>query len=157
MSTAPNPDLTIAWRIMAETGMSADDVLKLSADEYARLTHRETATEAATRTLGYAGEPAAPTSPSAPQSGPQANADAPQGLDPNSPEYFHAWRQSRARGGEGRGIFDSVNSHSDAYTAAVRQQAGRTAYSQGNVEPAARIERVFIQDAPVQGRTMGYR
>jgi hypothetical protein len=140
-------------QIMEQTGLSAAELAAMPLDEYARLSGRQTPTEAALQALDRDYEVSATQD----QEQPPAPADAPQDLDPNSDDYFLAWRSQRARGGEGRGIFDGVDSHSDEYTAAVRQQAGRTAYSQGNVEQPARIERVFIQDSPVTGRTMGYR
>lgn len=79
---------------------------------------------------------------------PQPPADAPHGV---TDEQFLAWRAQRKRGGEGAGIFGGSGLEQS------KTAFGRTQYSQSNVEQPARIERVFIQDSPVQGRTMGYR
>lgn len=151
---------TGAYRLMAETGLTARELAEMDMDSYARLSKRPTPVEAALEALGYADKPGTPAPAPASQQAPgapQPPADAPQGLDPNSPEYFHAWRQNRARGGEGKGIFDSVGSRSDAYANAVRQQAGRTAMSPETHHPG--FSRVFVNEnaQPVQGRQSWYR
>lgn len=160
MTDTPRLDTwTTASHVREAAGdVSAAEISRMSMRDYAEIRRRAGLSDADPFADVYsqhtAPEHQAPEQPPAPLQEPQS---APQGLDPGSQEYFLEWRQNRARGGENAGIFDSVNSHSDAYTAAVRQQAGRTAYSQGNVTEAPRIGRVFIQDSPVQGRTMGYR
>lgn len=150
----------VARQIQEDTGLSAADILKLDMDKYAKLSQRPTPAQAALEALGYADESPAPAPQQAPAGEPEPVQEQPQSLDPDSPEYFHAWRANRARGGEGKGIFDSVGSRSDAYTAAVRQQAGRTAYSQGNVTEAPKLDmsgRWARADLPIQGRAGFYR
>jgi len=63
----------------------------------------------------------------------------PQGIDPNSDEYFLAWRQNRARGGEGRGALDGGGT-ADWIAAAQSRGIGRTQYGQQNTQDAARID-----------------
>jgi hypothetical protein len=129
-------------KMLEDTGLTPAEILALPADEYARLSNRATPVESAVAALGYADEPAAP---SAPQSVPQPPADAGQGIDPNSAEYFLAWRDNRVSGGEGRGIFDSVGSRSDAYTSAVRRHAGRGALSSANVVEPPRVDGRYVR------------
>lgn len=128
-----------ARRICEETGMSMADVAALPLDEWARLSGRATPAQAAIAAFEAQHEQAQPPAPATPQSPPQAPESQPQGIDPDSYEYFLAWRASRTSGGEGRGIFDSVGSQSDTYTSAVRAQAGRTALSRANVQEAPRL------------------
>lgn len=145
-----------AYRIMAETGLSARELAEMDMDAYARLTNRQTLAEAAIHALEASHEASAPQAPAAPQSAPQAPESQPQGLDPDSHEYFLAWRQNRARGGEGRGIFDSVDSQSETYVNAVRAQAGRTALS--TAQEAPRLEGRYVNhDQQRDTRTVAQR
>jgi hypothetical protein len=68
----------------------------------------------------------------------------PQGLDPDSPEFFHAWRANRVSGGEGKGIFDSVGSQSAEYRSAARAQAGRTGWANSNVVESPKLTNRFV-------------
>jgi hypothetical protein len=131
----------IARKMMEDTGMSAADVASLSLDEWARLSGRPTPAEAARAACEAQHETQAPA---APQITPQPPESAPQGLDPDSPEFFHAWRAQRTRGGEGQGIFDSVGSQSQEYRTAAARQAGRTGWANSNVVEPPRIERAFV-------------
>jgi len=127
--------------------LSPAQINALSVEEWAARTNRQTPAQAAIAALDAVHGASVPTAPQQSPAPAQEPQQPPQGIDPNSDEYFHAWRQSRARGGEGRGIFDSIGSRSDEYTVAVRQQAGRTAYSQGNVvEPPRLTDRYVHQD-----------
>jgi hypothetical protein len=112
--------------------MSAQDINRMSMADYGRLTGRQTIGEIAPSA------PPAPTTQQAPAPA-QRPTRAPEGIAPGSAEYFHAWRAQRARGGEGVGIFDSVDSRSSAYAAAVRAQAGRGALSNSNVIEAPQL------------------
>lgn len=142
-------------KLMEETGLSADQILRMDMQEYARLTGRQSPARAATQTLDAEYEAPAPQGQEQPPAGVQ---EPPQGIDPNSAEYFLAWRQNRARGGEGRGIFDSVGSRSDEYTAAVRAQSGRTMYGQSNVVEPPRLEGRFVNhDEQRDNRTAAQR
>jgi hypothetical protein len=112
---------------------TAREIEQMPFDEFARLTGR---------TFGVT-----PIGSPAPQQPPAPVQEQPQGLDPNSAEYFHVWRANRTRGGEGVGIFDSVSSQRDQYRAAARAQAGRTAMSNANVvEPPRLTGRYVRQD-----------
>jgi len=142
-------------KLMEDTGLSTEDILKLDAGEYARLTGRMTPSEAAMAALGYTDEPVPGTprqEPPAPAPQPQA---APQGLDPNSNEYFHAWRANRVSGGEGKGIFDSTGT--DAWVQAARAKTGRTQYGQSNTQGAPQIGRAFVQHTQPEGRQSLYQ
>lgn len=124
--------------------LSPAQISRMSFEQYARATGRQTATESAIQALDASYEPpeGATAVPAPPQSQPPA--DAGQGI---TDEQFLAWRSQRARGGEGRGIFDGVGSQSDAYTAADRQQAGRGGLSTANVvEPPRLTGRYVRQD-----------
>jgi hypothetical protein len=60
----------------------------------------------------------------------------------NNAEYA-AYREQIGMGQsqkEGKGIFDSVSSRSQAYTDAARVQSGRTAWVGSNVEDAPKID-----------------
>jgi hypothetical protein len=91
--------------------------------QYAHLSGRPTPAQAALAALNEQ-EHREPSE--APDSAFTQTVQAPQGLDPDSPEFFHAWRQNRTSGGEGRGIFNSVASQSEEYRAAAARHAGRT-------------------------------
>jgi hypothetical protein len=139
---------TAAGRIREAAGdLSAAEIDRMPMAEYARLRERAGLDPVDPFATAY--------SQYEPEHQRQDQPPAPEGIDPNSDEYFLAWRSQRARGGEGKGIFDSVGSQSDVYTNAVRQQAGRTAYSPETHHPG--IARVFIQDSPVTGRQSWYR
>jgi hypothetical protein len=142
-----------ARKVQEETGLTLAELAALPLDEWARLQGRPTPAEAAiaefNREQDSAQTPQAstPPAPQPPQASPAVPDAGPQGIDPNSQEYFLAWRAQRTSHGEGKGIFDSVGSQSDAYTAAVRAQAGRTAMSQSNVvEPPRLTDRYVRQD-----------
>jgi hypothetical protein len=126
---------------------------KLSVNDYARLTGRPTPAEAALKAI-Y-GEPA-PVPPGEPEGNPPPPEEPPD-IDVNSPEYFHAWRSQRASNGEGKGIFDSVASQSEAYRSAARNQAGRTGWATSNVaEPPRLTGRQERQEVP-PARTVAER
>lgn len=166
MTDFPMGDAFRASRALADegelSGLSAQDINRLSMAQYREIRRRAGLPDVDPFEQAYKDydEPVAGIPRQGPPTAPQPVQEQPQGLDPNSPEYFAAWRQerlARSTSGEGHGIFSSVPSQSQAYTNAVRAQAGRTSLSNQNVQEAPRIGRVFIQDSPVQGRTMGYR
>jgi hypothetical protein len=149
-----------ARQIEEETGLSLADQAAMPLDEWARLAYGQTPVQAAIAALdaqSVGSTPAAAPAQGAPDA-PQQPARAPEGIDPDSAEHFHAWRAQRARGGEGVGIFDSVDSRSDAYAAAVRSQAGRGALSNANVREAPRLTgRYLDHDAQRDTRTTAQR
>lgn len=158
MDTTELPiDYLAALRI-AETGLSAAELASLPMDEFLRVTGRPTMGEIAAQALGYAPEPhGTPRQEHAPvQPTPEPE---PKGIDPNGEEYFHAWRANRTRGGEGQGIFHSVSSQSDQYSAAARRHAGRTAMggSSNVVEPPRLTGRYLNHDAQRDTRTAAQR
>jgi hypothetical protein len=139
-----------AFKLQEETGMTLAELAALPLDEYARLTNRPTPAQAALAALDAQSEQAQPPAPAAPQSAPQPPAPESQGVDfrSMSMDEYAAVRGQLGVGvshKEGRGIFDSVGSHSDAYTAAVRAQSGRTGWSQGNVTEPPRLEGRFVR------------
>ena len=145
----PTQDAWLRTQQMTETfsGFTAHEIATMPLDEFARLAGRQTIGQAATQAFDTEppGRPRQEPAPaqSAPQ--PPAPEPGPPGMDPNSQEYFLAWRAQRQRGGEGRGIFDSVGSQSDEYTAALRAQAGRTGWTTGNVVGSPRLERRYAR------------
>jgi hypothetical protein len=150
-------DLEIgAYRLMAETGLSAREISELDMQEYSRLTGRQSPTEAALQALGYTDEPPARDTVPAPE-GVRANADAPQGIsvqDMSMGEYA-AFRHQLGldKAGHDQGIFGAPGRQ--AQIDATRAQAGRTAMSQETHHPG--FSRVFVNEnaQPVQNRT-GY-
>lgn len=149
--STPRLDTFLAGQRIQDTfcGFSADEIEAMPMIDYARIRERAgldpidpyTDAYAKYETLAPHGQDPAPAAAQALQEPP---AGLPQGLDPNSDEYFLAWRAQRVSGGEGRGIFDSVGSRSDEYTAAVRNQVGRTAYGRQNVIEPPRLEGRYI-------------
>jgi hypothetical protein len=152
-------ELLAALRV-AETGLTAAELLALPMDEYARVTGRATPTEAARRALDKQ-ERGIPRQepPAALQT---ARESEPQGFDIASMtlEEYAAVRgqligQPRQ---EGRGIFNSIGSRSQEYTDAARRQAGRTGWANGNVvEPPRLTNRFLNHDAQRDTRTAGER
>jgi hypothetical protein len=144
----PRLDTYLAAQRMQDEfyGFSAGEIERMPMDVYQRLRARAGLPEVDPYRDAYAAyePPGTPMTLPAPEAA-QVNADAVQGIDPNSDEYFLAWRQNRVSDGEGRGIFDSVGSQSAAYRQATARQAGRTAYSQGNVVEPPRIEGRYVR------------
>jgi hypothetical protein len=153
----------------ALSDLSAQEINNLSMSEYAMLTGRENPATAAYRNLYD--EPARPVPTHAVSPVPVAPAPvsgAPQGrpfeelANDGGEQGFLAWRSQRGNQGEGRGLFDSVGSQSDAYRAASAQHAGRTGYRQGSsagAELMARRGRTIVKqnEIPPSGRrTFGY-
>jgi hypothetical protein len=126
--------------------LSAADINRMSMADYAEIRRRAGLPEIDPFATAYAAyEPGSPAPVQQPQNGPQTAPDAPQGIDPDSDEYFLTWRQNRVSGGEGKGIFDSVGSRSDAYAAGVRRHAGRGALSSANVVEPPRVEGRYVR------------
>jgi hypothetical protein len=111
--------------------MSAAEIRRLTPSEYARISGQH---------FGPVTEAPAPA-PRAPEDHAEEIPE-PQGIDTNSQEYFLAWRAQRNSGGEGKGIFDSVSSQSEAYRNAARAQSGRHGWITSNVEESPRIARI---------------
>ena len=128
-------------------------------DEFARLAGRQTIGQAATQAFETE-PPGRPRQESAPaQSAPQPPAAEPQGIDVASMD-MQTYAQLRGQLGmgrshkEGRGIFDSESSRSEAYTNAVRAQSGRTAWNNANVVEPPRLERPYVkQDVQIDTRS----
>lgn len=144
-----------AYRLQAGTGLTPAEILALPTDEYARLTHRSTIGEIAAMAAEPPGIPRQEPAPAqAPQAAPQAPESGPQGIDISqlSAEQYAQVRGQLGMGRsqkEGRGIFDSVGSASEEYTAAVRAQSGRTGWNTSNVVESPRVNRIFVQPDPV--------
>jgi hypothetical protein len=132
--------------------LSAQDINRMSYAEWAARTGRLTPAESAVAALDAAYQAPAPQGQQQPPAPVQEPQSVPQGI---TDDEFLAWRANRARGGEGRGIFDSVSR--DEAVAGVRANSGRTAYSPEVHHPG--ISRVFVNAnaQPVQARTSYYR
>jgi hypothetical protein len=156
-----DPTRMLAYQRLADTGLSARELLEMDMDAYARATGRLTPTQAALQALGNQEvPPSSQTAPQAPDSvftetvaGPE-----PQGLDPDSAEYFRAWRAQRARGGEGIGIFSGMGSQSQEYRTAAARQAGRTGWSTSNTVESPKLTNRYVNhDAQRDTRTAAER
>lgn len=154
-----------------ELGLTAQDIRNMPWDEYNRLfgtPGRQTPAQAAI--AGFqaqqdAQRPTQATQPQdAPQSLPQPPAPETQGVDIASMtlDEYALFREQAGIGvsqKEGRGIFDGVGSQSDAYTRAVRAQAGRTAMSNANVQEPPRLtgRTILKQNDRLDHRSAGQR
>lgn len=131
---------------LAETGLTAAELLSMDMAEYARVTGRPTGSQ-----------------PPAPQPQETAGTPEPEGIDVSSldMDQYSALRGQLGMGvsrAEGRGIFDSVGSQSAEYRAATRAQAGRTAWTTSNVVESPRLPRVFLNpDEQRDTRTVAER
>jgi hypothetical protein len=139
--------------------MSADEIERLSFEQYAKITGRATPAEAALQALSeppdipitVSGPPAGPTAPQAPE-------DRPQGADISqlSMSEYAAYREQLGVGGHeyGNGILGAHGSWADA----ARAKAGRSAMAgnRNTIEPP-RIERYVRQDDRVDHRSAADR
>ena len=133
---------------VAETGLTPAELLALPMDEYARVTGRLTPTEAALQAINAERAQAPQAPPQAPDSAFTQTVETPQGIDPDSDEYFLAWRQERMRNsgsGEGIGVFSGTGSRSEAYRDAARKHAGRTALGNAHVVESPRLTNRYIR------------
>ena len=91
MTSAPLPIELAAYRIMAETGLSARELAEMDMDAYARLTGRATVSEIAAQAHDYT-----PPSAQRAQAPAQAAPDAPEQPDVASMDWaeYAAYRQS---------------------------------------------------------------
>lgn len=131
-----------AYRLMAETGLTAREINELDMQEYARLTGRQTPAEAAIQTLDAAYPASAPQGQEQPPVPAQEPQQPPQGI---TDEEFLMWRAGRARGGEGVGVFGGAGSRSAEYAEGVRRHAGRGALSSANVTEAPRLTGRYVR------------
>jgi len=139
----------------AFSDMSAQDINRMDMATFARLTNRATPTQAAVSYLDAQHERTQPPAPAAPQTA----VDTPQGLDPDSAEFFHAWRAQRGLDRTDAGMFGSISSRSEEYTSAVRAQSGRHALSNANVVQPPRLEgrTILKQDDRLDPRSAAQR
>lgn len=149
-----------ARQVQEDTGISLADQAKMPLDEWSRLAYGMTPVQAALRALDAQQSPQAPQEVSGT---PQAPESDPVGIDVSqlTIEQYAALRGQLGIGKsrqEGRGIFDSVGSRSQAYTDAARQQAGRTGWSTSNVVESPRLtNRHMNHDERRDTRTAGER
>lgn len=151
-----------AWattqKIQEDTGMTMDQILALPADEYARLSGRQTPAEAAVAALDAAYGPSVPQAPHQPP----APVQEPQGIDLASmtmEQYAAVRGQLGVQGRQyGRGIMQGGGT-ADWIAAAQSRGIGRTSYGQQNVQDAARVDagKYLRTNEPVAGRTTWYR
>ena len=131
----------------AFSGMTADDLKRMSATEFARLTGQPTPAEAARAAFEAqyeAQHPAQATQPQGgPQSPPQPPAPEPQGIDIKNMtmDEYAALRGQLGVGGReyGRGIMNS-EAGTDAWVAAAKAKSGRAAMNEHNVRQAPQLE-----------------
>jgi hypothetical protein len=152
---------TTVQKLMEDTGLSAEDILRMPADEYARATGRRTPSQVAVAALGYDEPvPGIPRQEQAPQ--PPAPVQEPQGTDIASmtmAEYEAVRGQLGVQGREyGTGIMNS-NSGTDAWVQAARSKSGRAAMNESGVQQAAQANssKYLTRNEPVQGRASFYR
>lgn len=139
--------------IEQETGLTLAEQAAMPLDEWGRLVHGRTPTQAALAALDAQDftPPGQDTAAVAEAQHPaQAPAPGPQGIDVAalSIEQYAQLRGQLGMGRsqqEGKGIFDSVASRSGAYTDAVRAQAGRTGWTTSNVVESPRLERRYAR------------
>jgi hypothetical protein len=160
----------LAYQRLAETGLSAAELLKLDADEYARVTSRPTPTQAAIAALDaqHASRTPEPVTPGE-AAGNQAvtpsdlatlSSSAP-GIDFSqiSMQEYAALRGQLGMGQAheyGRGILDGDST--DAWIAAAQRKAGRSAMHGRNVTESPQVERRYVnQDALRDTRTAAQR
>jgi hypothetical protein len=151
-----------AFKIEEETGLTREEILALPMDEYARLTGRQSPTQAAVATLDARYEASTSQAPAAPAAPAQTQAPEVPDFGTMSMAEYAAYRAQAGIGQgtkEGRGIFNSVGSRSDAYTSAVRAQSGRTALNERGVVAPPRLEgrTVLKQDDHIDHRSASAR
>jgi hypothetical protein len=138
-----DPTQMLAYQRLAETGLTAAELLSLPMDEYARVTGRLTPTQAALSAIN-AQEHQEP--PAAPDTAFTETVEAPQGVDVASmtlAEYAQ-FRQEAGIGGReyGNGILGTHGSWADA----AKAKAGRSAMAgnRNTIEPP-RIEGRYLR------------
>ena len=160
----PTQDAWLRTQQMTETfsGFTAHEIATMPLDEFARLAGRQTISQAATQAFGTEPPGRLRQEPAPAQTVPQAPAPEPQGIDVTAlsmDEYIQLRGQlgvGRSQQ-EGKGIFDSVGSRSDEYTAAVRGQAGRTGWTTSNVVESPRLERRYARQEQPDTRPAAQR
>lgn len=120
----------------ANPGLTAEQIRSMPMADFARLMGRE---------------PIRPTVAPAPGPAPQVEATRTDEVEPDpisiAEMTYEEYAEFRKQAGigqsrkEGKGIFDSVSSRSEAYRAAASQQAGRNAMVTSNVIPSPSISR----------------
>lgn len=134
-----------AFRVMAETGMTAAELNALSMDEFARLTGRATFAETAVRSLGYDEIPGRPRQHT--ESTPvQVASPEPEPIDIANMSYaeYAEFRAANGIGQGDRGIFFGTGSQ--AFIEAAKSKPGRSAMQGRNVDSGPRIGRQFVRD-----------
>jgi hypothetical protein len=144
-----------AYRIMAETGLSAWELAEMDMDAYARATGRPTPTQAALAAINAQHDEPQPVGPVFIET---VTSPEPRGIDPDSDEAFLAWRASRTSGGEGIGIFSGMGSQAQEYRSAAARQAGRTGWSTSNTVESPKLTNRYVNhDAQRDTRTAAER
>jgi hypothetical protein len=132
--------LTNAYEL---SDLSPQEINRLSVTDYARIRESAGLPGIDPYSDAYAkyeaSAPQGQEQPSVPVQEPQS---APQGIDPDSDEFFLAWRQNRARGGEGIGI---MNQSGQSWAEAARRQPGRSSWQNANVVEPPRLEGRYVR------------
>jgi hypothetical protein len=138
VTSAPLPIELAAYRVQAETGLSARELAEMDMDEYARVTGRQTPVQAALQALEAQRSGVAPQAPERPQEPAQQS----QGIDVASMDMgaYAALRDQLGIGRGDAGMFGSGGLSADA----ARRQAERTVMSNANVTPPPRLTGRFV-------------
>lgn len=152
-----------ARQIQEDTGMTMDQILALPADEWARLTNRQTPAQAAIAALDaqFQGHSPAPQQQAPAPAQPPTQTQAPETPDFASMDMatYAAYREQAGigRGAYGRGALDGTAGTAE-WAAAARARTGRTGLSQHNVTDAPRLDGRYVDhDAQRDTRTAAQR
>lgn len=153
-SNTPMQDAFVASQQLREAveDLSAQDLNRMSMADYREIRRRAGLPDIDPFTRAYAGyetQLQAPVVTEGEAAGypPQPEpVQQPQGLDPDSEEFFHAWRQNRQSGGEGVGILSQPGRQ--AWIEAARRQPARSAMQGANVEAGPDMSRRQLPDTP---------
>jgi hypothetical protein len=140
-------------KVQEDTGLTMDEILALPADEYARLTGRETPSQVAARVAAELyPQPAQPQVPvtkshsaeSALLPGPESPGVDAASLDMQA---YSAFRHQIGldKAGQDQGIFGSTGSQSETYRSAAHAHSGRTALSNTNVTEAPKLTGRYVR------------
>ena len=147
------------YKIMAETGLSAQELNQLPMDEWARLTGRPTIGQLAAQ-AGDFEPPGIPRQP-APQPQETTGTPEPPGIDVSSldmAEYAQLRQQlgMGQRRKEGVGLLNQTGTQT--WVEAARSQPGRSGFQGSNVVESPRIPRPVVRpDVPLDARSVAER
>jgi hypothetical protein len=134
----PTQEAFLASRHLAEAveDLSAAEINRMNMQDYREIRRRAGLPDVDPFTTAYS-KPA----PMALEQPPEPALAPPEspGIDPNSDDYFHAWRANRTHGGEGFGIFGGSGLEQS------KTAFGRSKYSQSNVVEPPRLTDRYVR------------